>query len=113
MSARACASDDRRGGEERSTMQGHSFMDVLREVRQEYRPQWRAAKEADQFEDGKRILAAMRGVIVKERPAKAGRGYSYEQGSTGGREALIASIVTAVDATLRETSPPRFWEAGD
>jgi hypothetical protein len=56
----------------------------------------------------------MKAAVVRERPAaKAGRGYSYEQGSAAGREAIIASVVQATDAALREPSPPRFWDEGD
>ena len=94
-------------------MPGYSFMDGLRAVRQEYRPRWRAAKGADQLDDGRRIIAAMKAAVVAARPEPAGRGYAYEQGSTGGREAIIAATVRAADAALGETGPRRFWEAGD
>jgi hypothetical protein len=96
-----------------ATVPGHSFMDGLRAVRREYRPRWRAAKGADQLDDGRRILAATKAAVVAARPAQAGRGYAYEQGSAGGREAIIANAVRAADAALREASPRRFWEAGD
>lgn len=94
-------------------MPNRSFMDALRQVRQEYRPQWRVAQGADQLDDGKRILAALTAAIVRERPDAAHRGYSFEQASVAGREAIIANTVRATDAALRATSRQRFWEAGD
>lgn len=94
-------------------MANQSFMDVLREARREYRPRWRAAKGAGQFDDGKLIIEAMKSAIAGERPDKLVRGYSYEQGSTGGRERIIANVVRAADAALGEAGDQRFWAAGD
>jgi hypothetical protein len=50
-----------------------SFMDALREIRREYRVQWRAAKGVDQFDEGKRVIAATKANAARD-PRTGGPG---------------------------------------